>query len=89
MYIDTNTIISIASLSGAIVAIFGLIFTVYKWFLKQEQQDKDIANIKEEQTLICYGMLACLEGLKQLNCNGPVTDARDRLEKHLNESAHK
>jgi hypothetical protein len=89
MYIDVNTVISIASLLGALIAIFGLVFTVYRWYLKQGKQDTDIANMKEEQTLICYGMLACLDGLKQLNCNGPVTDARDRLEKHLNKSAHK
>lgn len=89
MYIDAKTIMLIASLLGAGFTIFGVIFAIYKWYLKQEQQDTDIANMKEEQTLICYGMLACLEGLKQLKCNGPVTDARDRLEKHLNKSAHK
>ncbi len=37
---------------------------------------------------ICYGVLACLKGLKEQGCNGPVTAALDKLEKHLNQAAH-
>ena len=55
----------------------------------KEGHESDIRDIKKEQQLLTYGMLACLEGLKQLHCNGPVTDARDKLAKHLNEQAHK
>ena len=40
------------------------------------------------QTLICYGLLACLKGLKEQGCNGPVTEAMDRMEQHLNQAAH-
>jgi len=87
--IGTADIIFGATLIGAIVSIFAIIFTVYKWYLKQNQQDVDIADNKEEMQLLTYGMLACLEGLKQLNCNGPVTDARDKISKHLNEKAHR
>ena len=36
----------------------------------------------------CYGILACLKGLKEQGCNGPVTEALHTLEKHLNQSAH-
>ena len=46
------------------------------------------AAIRKEQTLICFGVLACLKGLKEQGCNGPVTAALDKLEKHLNEAAH-
>ena len=38
--------------------------------------------------MICYGILACLRGLKELDCDGPVTEALDKLEKHLNKAAH-
>lgn len=86
--ISASTIITVASLIAAIGAIFGVIFAIYRWYLKQNHQDEEIKKLKEEQTLICYGMLACLEGLKQLNCNGPVTEARDKLSKHLNKQAH-
>ena len=38
--------------------------------------------------MICYGLLATLDGLKQLGANGNVTDAHEKLEKHLNQTAH-
>lgn len=69
--------------------IFGAIFAAYKWFLKQEKQDKDIKAIKEEQTVLTQGILACLQGLHEQGCNGPVTAAIDRIETHLNKQAHK
>ena len=55
--------------------------------LKTEQAARDRA-IQREQTMICYGVLACLKGLKEQGCNGPVTDALNKLEKHLNNAAH-
>lgn len=36
-----------------------------------------------------YGVLACLMGLKEQGCNGPVTDAIHAIEKHINKQAHK
>ena len=36
-----------------------------------------------------YGVLACLKGLKEQGCNGPVTEAIQTIEKHLNVEAHK
>ena len=41
-------IITIASVITALGVIFGVIFAVYRWYLKQEKQDKDIKAIKEE-----------------------------------------
>ena len=88
MYIDANTITVTASVITALVVIFSAIFAVYKWYLKQEKQDKDINSIKKENGVICYGLLACLDGLKQLGANGNVTDAYNKLEKHINNQAH-
>lgn len=82
----------ISTLAATITAlgiIFGAIFAVYKWFLKQEKQDKDIKAIKEEQTILTQGILACLQGLHEQGCNGPVTAAIERIETHLNKQAHK
>ena len=42
----------------------------------------DIKDIKGELQVICFGMLACLDGLKQQGCNGDVTKAHDKLTKH-------
>lgn len=82
-------IITIASIITALGVIFGMILAVYRWYLKQEKQDKDIKSIKEEQTLLTYGVLACLKGLKEQGCDGPVTTAINQIEKYINKQAHK
>lgn len=82
-------ITTIAATITALGVIFGAIFAVHKWYLKQEKQDQDIKSIKEEQTILTQGILACLQGLHEQGCNGPVTVAIDRIETHLNEKAHK
>ena len=38
----SDFVITIAATIAAVVAIFGTIFAIYKWYLKQEKQDKDI-----------------------------------------------
>lgn len=84
--------INLTTLAAAITAlgvIFGAIFTIYRWFLKQEKQDNDIKSIKEEQSVLVHGVLACLMGLKEQGCNGPVTEAIEQLENHINKQAHK
>lgn len=88
MYINANTIIMAASLLTAVVAIFSVVFAVYRWYLKQNRQDEEIEKIKSEQCLLTYGILACLKGLKEQGCNGPVTEAIDKIEKHINKQAH-
>ena len=82
-------ITTLAATITALGVIFGAVFAVYKWFLKQEKQDKDIRTIKEEQTILTEGILACLKGLKEQGCNGPVTDAIDKIETFLNQRAHR
>jgi len=80
---------ALAATITALGVVFGAIFAVHKWFLKQEKQDKDIKAIKEEQTILTQGILACLQGLHEQGCNGPVTAAIERIETHLNKQAHK
>ncbi|MDY3251209.1 MAG: branched-chain amino acid ABC transporter permease [Candidatus Choladocola sp.] len=88
MYIDQTAIITAASVISALAVIFSAIFAAYRWYLKQNQQDKEIEKIKSEQCLLTYGILACLKGLKEQGCNGPVTEAIDKIEKHINKQAH-
>ena len=88
MYLDTNTIITAASLLTALVAIFSVIFAIYRWYLRQNEQDKEIEKIKSEQCLLTSGILACLKGLQEQGCNGPVTEAVNKIEKHINQQAH-
>lgn len=88
MYIDANSVITASAIMSAIIAIFTVIFSVYRWFLRQNQQDEEIEMIKKEQCLLTYGVLACLKGLKEQGCNGPVTEAINKIEKHINQQAH-
>lgn len=88
MVITTETIISAATLLGAVAALIGGMYAVFKWYTRQNKQDEDIKKIKDEQCMLCYSMLACLDGLKQLGANGNVTVAHDKLSKYINKSAH-
>lgn len=88
MYISTNVIITAASVISALVVVFSAVFAVCRWFLQQSQQDREIENIKAEQYLLTYGILACLKGLQEQGCNGPVTEAIHKIERHINRQAH-
>lgn len=99
MYIDAETIISIAGLIGALAVIAGALIAVYKFSQKpkelekriekiRETHDEDMRKINTEQCLNTYGLLACLKGLREQGCNGPVTEAINKIEKHLNKQAH-
>ena len=89
MTITTETIVTIAAVITALGVIFGVIFAVYRWYLKQNKQDDDIKEIKAEQSILTQGVLACLKCLKEQGCDGPVTEAIKQIEKHLNRQAHK
>lgn len=89
MLVTTQDIITAAAVLAAALALLGSYNRAYNWYRKQDRQDEDIASLKEEQGLLTYGVLACLKGLKEQGCNGPVTEAIGRIEKHLNRQAHK
>ena len=54
----------------------------------QEMVEKEQNNIQDEQTLVIYGLLACLKGLAEQGCDGPVAEAINKIEKHINLKAH-
>lgn len=89
MTIDFSTIVSAAAIISALTVIAGVVFAFFKWILKQGKQDTDIKSIKEEQAILTTGILACLKGLHEQGCDGPVDDAIDKLETHINKQAHK
>ena len=49
---------------------------------------KEVRQNNDELQLLTYGVLACLKGLQEKGCNGPVTEAVNRIEKYLNQKAH-
>lgn len=82
-------IITVASVITAAGVISGAVFTIVRWFMRQSKQDDDIKAIKDEQSILTQGVLACLKGLKEKGCNGPVTDAIAQIENYINKQAHK
>ena len=100
MTINTEAIIEISKFIGAVSVIAGCVFVFVKWVLKQdkqsvdikdlhEQHENDIREVQEELCVVNYAVLAALDALKQQGYNGGVSEARDKLEKHINTKAHK
>jgi len=88
LIVTTQTIITLAAVVSALGGLLALLRRVSRWVDRQQVQDTEISNIKAEQQVICYALLACLDGLKQLGANGNVTKTHDTLDKHLNKNAH-
>ena len=82
-------IVIIASVITALGTIITCFTAIHKWILRQNKQDVDIRSIKDEQKILTTGVLACLKGLKEQGCDGPVTIAITEIEDHLNKEAHR
>ena len=54
----------------------------------REKEAEDLRAVKDELCVLSYALLATLDGLMQLHCNGNVTKAHNELEKHINKQAH-
>ena len=94
-----QTLITASAVLAALTAIATVFAKGVRWVDRQQKQDADIKalrathvsdmdSIKHEQTVIVYGLLACLKGLREQGCNGPVTEGINRIEEHLNLKAH-
>ncbi len=88
MMVTVDGIIKAAALLGALGVLYKMWAKIAAFVERQNAQDVDLKAIQKELALITYAQLACLKGLKEQGCNGPVTEALDRLEKHLNQAAH-
>lgn len=99
MYITWQTIITVGKVIGTLSAVAAIFVGVVRFVDRQKAQDKEIAalrelhgrdmgKLKEEQSLLVYGVLACLKGLKERGCNGPVTEAINEIEGYINKKAH-
>jgi hypothetical protein len=94
-----QTLITASAILAAVAAIATWLAKGVRWVDRQKEQDTelkalrdthnhDMESMNKELTLLVYGNLACLKGLKEQGCNGPVTEAINKIEKHLNEKAH-
>ena len=48
----------------------------------------EIKDSKEERLILVNGVLACLKGLKEQGCNGPVTEGIHQIENYLMRKSH-
>lgn len=86
--ISVETILSVASVITAVITIGGVIFAIYRWYLRQNRDTEEIKKLKRENALICYALSACLDGLMQLGANHSVPTVKDKLDKYINQTAH-
>ena len=82
-------IIKLSAFVAAVFALLGVLSAAHKWYLRQAKQDKDIERLNEENALIVYALSACLDGLQQLGANHTVPDAKNKLDKYINQQAHR
>ena len=86
-----QSIITAGAVLSALTVLFGGLFKLFRWVDEQKKQRKDIKTledkhdsdnnvIQEELQLLTWGVLACLKGLKEQGCNGPVTEAIKKIE---------
>ena len=54
----------------------------------QTEVGAKMQQIQAEQCMQTYVLQAVLDGLHQLNCNGEVTKASEKLNKYINKKAH-
>lgn len=55
---------------------------------KVENIENEIKDGKEERLILLKGQLACLKGLKEQGCNGPVTQAIKDIEEYIIAKSH-
>ena len=93
-------VIEISKIIGALGIIFGVIVGFVKWLDKQEKQstdieklknvhDEDLKSVQEELCVVNYAVLASLDALIQRGYGGNVAEAHLKLQKHINNNAHK
>ena len=96
----TEYIITSSKVIGASGVIFGVIIAVFRWFARQEKQssdidklreihDADLKSVQEELCIVNYAVLASLDALMQRGYGGNVAEAHVKLQKHINNKAHR
>lgn len=99
VHITWQGVILAASVLAAVTAICAAVAKVVHWFDERQTLKKDLAALRdkhesdmkdsmEERQLLVEGVLACLKGLAEQGCDGPVSKAIGKFESYLNAKAH-
>jgi len=81
-------ILSIASIVSLLIAGLTFFAKFIRWKDRMDALGEEIKSVKEENRILTIGVLACLKGLKEQGCNGPVTEAINKLETYIIDNAH-
>jgi len=93
--VDKITLGQVKTIIGTITVIGGFFVAIFRWYSKNisnkitdyENRIKSLENEshinKEQNTILLKGQLACLKGLKEQGCNGPVTQSINEIETYL------
>lgn len=81
--ITWQTIITAGAVIAALAAILSKYNKGYDFIKRQNLQDDEIKALRAEQTIILKGVLACLKGLSEQGCDGPVHEAEKEIEQYL------
>lgn len=73
----------VIAFGGAAVVLYKPIKGIYKIARAIEDMQKNGQERRRENVLLIRGVLAALTGLEQLKCNGPVTEAREELQRYV------
>ena len=71
MTISPDTLVMLAELLTALGVIGGVVLWCFKFVQRSRRQAEELKSIRKEQTLICYGLLACLKGFKGAGLQRP------------------
>lgn len=96
-YLDI--VVGVAALITALTTIAAAICFIVKWAKSPSRNSKEIKRLEDrhdadqkrtndEFCVLSYAILAALDALKQQGYNGAVTEAREKIDKFLNQKAH-
>lgn len=92
---DKITLGQIKAVIGTITVIGAFFIAIFKWYTNNISNklnnynnritalEKENNTSKEQNTILLKGQLACLKGLKEQGCNGPVTQSINEIESYL------
>ena len=83
MLTELGTVVSLITI---LTFVAGIVAYIARLAFRFQKLEKQADHRKEDMTIVLTSLLACLDGLHQQGANGPVTEAKAKLEKYIIES---
>ena len=82
MDVSFNTA-AVASLIALASVLIGLLWKTFRVYSRIEKVERSAARQKKDIKTLLETQFAILDGLKQLGCNGAVSEAHHKLRQHV------